>query len=85
MWQALETDRNRSLGSISGIATVVMPETTDETNKSNADAASIAAGSTANEGTMALGRWKHRECAVHRHSSERTSDNEDRRSYGNQR
>jgi hypothetical protein len=45
MWQALETDRNQSLGSISmnGVATVMMPETTGETNKSNADAAPKAA------------------------------------------
>jgi hypothetical protein len=34
------------------------------------------------EPTMALGRWKHRECAGHRHSSETTSDNEDREKLG---
>jgi hypothetical protein len=56
------------------------PETTGETSKSNADAASMAAGSIARRETTTLGRWKHRECAVHRHSSETTSDNEDRRS-----
>jgi hypothetical protein len=56
----------------------MIPETTGEPNKSNADAASMAAGSIARRETATLERWKHRACAVHRHSSEITSNNEDR-------
>jgi hypothetical protein len=56
----------------------MIPETTGETNKSNTDTASMAAGSIARRETTTLGRWKHRAYAVHHHSSEITSDKEDR-------